>query len=50
MMTCPNTETYEQREQGLVGCGSSNITEPDDEGIIDCLSCGLWFTELEARR
>lgn len=24
-------------------CGGNNLTEPDDEGLIDCLDCGIWF-------
>lgn len=27
----------------IVGCGSDNVTEPDDEGLCDCLNCGLFF-------
>jgi len=27
----------------LVGCGSVALTDPDDEGLVDCLNCGLWF-------
>lgn len=24
-------------------CKSTNVEGPDDEGLIDCLNCGLWF-------
>ena len=24
-------------------CGSSLTSGPDDEGLIDCCSCGIWF-------
>lgn len=27
-------------------CGSSNITAADDEGLIDCCACGIWFKPL----
>ena len=27
-------------------CGSSNVSEADDEGLIDCFNCGLWFDPL----
>ena len=31
----------------LVGCGSTNVTGPDSEGLYDC-ECGMWFKpELE---
>jgi 2'-5' RNA ligase len=25
------------------GCKSHNLTDPDDEGLVDCLECGIWF-------
>lgn len=28
---------------GCPGCKSTNLSEPDDEGLIDCLDCGIWF-------
>jgi len=27
-------------------CGSSNVSEADDEGLIDCMNCGIWFNPL----
>jgi hypothetical protein len=27
----------------IIGCGSSRVTDPDDEGLHDCLDCGIWF-------
>ena len=27
----------------VIGCGSWNTTERDDEGLVDCLDCGIWF-------
>lgn len=27
-------------------CGSSNVSDADDEGLIDCLKCGIWFEPL----
>lgn len=27
-------------------CHSHNLTEPDDEGLVDCLECGIWFNPL----
>ncbi len=32
----------------LVGCGSTNLSEEDDEGLFDCLDCGLFFTREAA--
>jgi hypothetical protein len=40
---CPTTMSGD-----LTGCGSSNVTGPDEEGIYDCLDCGLWFHDSEA--
>lgn len=27
-------------------CGSTNTTDADDEGLIDCFDCGIWFDPL----
>lgn len=27
-------------------CHSHNLTEPDEEGLVDCLDCGIWFNPL----
>jgi len=27
-------------------CGSSNVSDADDEGLIDCMNCGIWFEPL----
>ena len=45
----PSTATPEQRRMKLEGCGSANVTGPDDEGLYDCLDCGLWFKQEEER-
>jgi len=42
-MRCPSSGTAEQRRMGLQGCGSSRVAGPDEEGLYDCLDCGLWF-------
>lgn len=28
----------------ITGCGRTIETVPDDEGIIDCPHCGIWFS------
>ena len=38
---CPSNRRH---ADDLVGCGSADVAGPDDEGIYDCLGCGLWFT------
>jgi Zn finger protein HypA/HybF involved in hydrogenase expression len=40
-LQCPTVARW---EGDLVGCGSANLTEQDDEGLFDCLDCGLFFT------
>ena len=40
-LRCPAAPRY---AEDLVGCGSSNISGPDEEGCYDCLDCGLFFT------
>lgn len=27
-------------------CGSSNVSNEDDEGLLDCFNCGIWFDPL----
>jgi hypothetical protein len=45
MEWCPTQMTAEdeQDSNGLVGCGSRRLEGPDEEGLFDCLECGLWF-------
>jgi predicted RNA-binding Zn-ribbon protein involved in translation (DUF1610 family) len=38
---CPRKR---RRRGDLVGCGSSNLDGPDDEGFYDCQDCGLFFS------
>lgn len=38
---CPTQEF----EDGITGCGSTNVAGPDSEGLYDCRGCGLWFRE-----
>lgn len=41
---CPTSDTTRDGHQHtVIGCGSNNVTAPDDEGLIDCLDCGIWF-------
>lgn len=37
---CP---THKRCPDDIVGCGSTNVTAPDDEGLYDCIDCGIWF-------
>ena len=46
-LCCP---TKDPNKTGLAGCGSKNIIGPDDEGLYDCLNCGLWFNRSEAEK
>jgi hypothetical protein len=41
-MKCPTTPRF---EGDLVGCGSTQLDGPDEEGFYDCLECGLFFTK-----
>jgi hypothetical protein len=38
---CPTKARY---EGDLVGCGSRNLAGPDEEGLYDCLDCGIFFS------
>ncbi len=44
VMTCP-TSPFQRNGQPhtIIGCGSTNLSNPDDEGFIDCLDCGIFF-------
>ncbi len=46
-LRCP---TIPRHEGDLVGCGSTNVTEADEEGMHDCRDCGLFFTEEAAEQ
>ena len=37
---CPDNSRF---EDDLVGCGSTDVIGPDEEGFYDCLNCGLFF-------
>lgn len=42
---CPTTITdIEGRLNPIIGCDSKHVVGPDDEGLYDCLDCGMWFT------
>ena len=44
VMECPTAPQPDDMDGTFTGCGSTNVSEPDDEGIVDCLNCGIWFT------
>jgi hypothetical protein len=44
-LRCPDTERY---PGDIVGCGSTNLAGPDDEGIYDCRDCGVFFDPATA--
>jgi len=49
LLRCPTVARW---DGDLVGCGSTRLTEPDDEGLYDCIDCGLFFkldAALESR-
>ena len=31
------------RGSDIVGCGSTNVSQPDEEGLCDCSDCGIFF-------
>jgi hypothetical protein len=32
----------------VVGCGSTNVSGPDEEGMYDCCECGVFFNPRRA--
>jgi hypothetical protein len=46
---CPDTSG--PRKSTILGCGEEFEQEPDDEGLVDCPYCGIWFSpESEDQR
>lgn len=44
-ITCPtNLQEAVTPADDIVGCGSSDVVGPDDEGFYDCRQCGIWFS------
>lgn len=41
---CPaSTHTADGTPHTTVGCGAQIPDIRDDEGLVDCLECGIWF-------
>lgn len=46
--TCPTTRVQtDGSPHTIIGCGSTNVSGPDDEGLYDCLDCGIWFNPAD---
>lgn len=42
--SCPtNPVMPDGTEHTIIGCGATIAAVPDDEGLIDCPTCGIWF-------
>lgn len=39
-IVCP---TEKRHPEDIVGCGSSDVSGPDEEGLYDCHACGMFF-------
>lgn len=44
-VVCPSEERH---TDDVVGCGSTNVSGPDEEGLFDCHDCGVFFNPLTA--
>lgn len=44
-MRCPTNSIswLDERPHTVVGCGSSNVFRNEEEGIVECAECGIWF-------
>lgn len=44
VLHCPTGPTRtDGQPHTVIGCGSTNLAGPDDEGLYDCLDCGIFF-------
>lgn len=47
-VACPTTPVQpDGSPHTIIGCGSTNVSGPDDEGLYDCLDCGIWFNPAD---
>lgn len=42
-ITCPS---HSRHADDVVGCGSSHLSGPDEEGLFDCCDCGMFFNPM----
>jgi hypothetical protein len=50
VIRCPTDPLMPSGEEHtIVGCGSENVEGPDEEGLFDCLDCGIWFDPKRER-
>jgi hypothetical protein len=43
-VACPTNPAQPNGEpHTIIGCGSTDVAGPDEEGLYDCRSCGIWF-------
>ena len=41
---CPTEDTQiDGAPHTIIGCGAVFEAERDDEGLVDCPRCGIWF-------
>lgn len=40
---CPTNPLHNSEPLVIVGCGATFEAVPDDEGLVDCPMCGIWF-------
>lgn len=40
--TCPGADEVDNGHT-VIGCGAVFDAVPDDEGLVDCPRCGIWF-------
>ena len=44
---CPDWAESGTEDAPLMGCGQIVEREPDDEDLVDCPYCGIWFKASE---
>lgn len=46
----PHAERTDAPGEFIIGCGHEFVAEVDQEGLVDCPNCGMWFRPREQDR
>lgn len=50
LVRCPTSPTaMDGTPHTIIGCGAWIADDRDDEGLVDCPKCGIWFNPDEEK-